>query len=124
ETGAAPIAVTAASTSGNAKALPAAKHGQLAIGTLIKIGDTWKTFDLPKNLTGDQTAAIGYFFQPSIPNRPDGDLPAGAGNVSGEMKKLVDDLEQLDKRLIAASPRDQDRLNAQRADLLDKIVQL
>jgi len=124
ETGAVPMAVTAASTSGNAKAPPAAKHGQLAIGTLIKIGDTWKTFDLPKNLTGDQTAAIGYFFQPSIPNRPEGDLPAGAGNVSGEMKKLVDDLSQLDKRLAAAKPADQDRLNAVRADLLDKIIPL
>jgi thiol-disulfide isomerase/thioredoxin len=124
ETGAAPAAVTAASTGGTAKTAPPAKHGQLAIGTLIKIGDTWKTFDVPKNLTGDQTAVTGYFFQPSIPNRPDGDIPAGAGNVSGEMKKLVDDLEQLDKRLVAARPADQDRLNAQRADLLDKIIQV
>src|SRR5262249_42507807 len=111
-------------TGSAAKTPPPAKHGQLAIGTLIKIGDTWKTFDLPKNLTGEQTNAIGYFFQPSIPNTPDAPLPAGAGNVSGEMKKLVDDLEQLDKRLVAARPNDQDRLNAQRADLLDKIIPL
>ncbi len=124
ETGAAPAAVTAASTGGAAKAAPAAKHGQLAIGTLIKVGDTWKTFDLPKNLTGEQTSITGYFFQPSIPNTPDAALPAGAGNVSGEMKKYVDDLEQLDKRLVAARPADQDRLNAQRADLLDKIIPL
>jgi peroxiredoxin len=38
------------------------------------------------------------------------------------MKKLVDDLEQLDKRLVAAKPADQGRLNASRADLLDKII--
>src|SRR5262245_22359455 len=100
ETGAAPPAVTAASTGSAAKTPPPAKHGQLAIGTLIKIGDTWKTFDLPKNLTGEQTSVTGYFFQPSIPNTPDANIPAGAGNVSGEMKKLVDDLEQLDKRLV------------------------
>jgi thiol-disulfide isomerase/thioredoxin len=99
------------------------KHGQLAIGTLVKVGDAWRMFDLPKNLGGEQAAAaVGYFFQVSFTNRPEADLPAPAGNVSAEMKKLVDDLEQLDKRLIAARPSDQGRLNASRADLLDRIV--
>jgi hypothetical protein len=38
------------------------------------------------------------------------------------MKKLADDLERLDKQLVAAKPADQGRLNAARADLLDKIL--
>jgi thiol-disulfide isomerase/thioredoxin len=121
--GGAGATVSTASTGGAAGRAPAAKHGQLMIGTLIKIGDTWKMFDLPKNLTGDQTAAAGgYFFQPSLASRPDSDAPATTGTVSAEMKKLVDDLEQLDKRLVTAKASDQDRLNASRAELLDKIV--
>ena len=114
----------ASKSSGPAKGAAAgAKHGQLAIGTLIKIGDTWKTFDLPKNLTGDQKGAIGgYFFQPPLTGQTEVNLPAPSGNVSPELKKLADDLEQLDKRLLSAKPADQAKLNATRADLLDKIV--
>jgi len=99
------------------------KHGQLAIGTLVKLGDAWRLIDLPKNLSGDQTAAaVGYFFQASFTNRPEVEAPLPAGNVSEEMKKLADDLERLDKQLVAAKPADQGRLNAARADLLDKIL--
>ena len=40
------------------------------------------------------------------------------------MQKLVDDLERLDKQLVAAKPQiEQARLNADRADLLDKIIE-
>lgn len=99
------------------------KHGQLTIGTLVKVGDAWRMFDLPKNLTGDATAAAaGYFFQASFTSRPEVEAPAQAAGVSAEMKKLVEDLEALDKRLVAAKPAEQSRLNASRADLLDKIV--
>jgi thiol-disulfide isomerase/thioredoxin len=99
------------------------KHGQLAIGTLVKVGDAWRMFDLPKGLAGDQAAAaVGYFFQASFTTRPEIESPAPAATVSKEMQKLVEDLEQLDKRLISARPSDQPRLNATRADLLDKIV--
>jgi hypothetical protein len=102
-----------------------AKHAQVAIGTLLKVGDTWKTFDLPRNLLGDQKdAAIGYFFQPQVVAPPEAEIPAGAGNITAEMKKLVEDLEQLEKRLVSAKAADQGRMNAQRADLLDKIVPL
>jgi thiol-disulfide isomerase/thioredoxin len=99
------------------------KHGQLAIGTLVKSGDAWRLFDLPKNLTGDQTAAaIGYFFQASFTNRPDVEAALPASTVSKEMETLTNDLERLDKQLVAAKPAEQGRLNAARADLLDKIL--
>src|SRR6478735_2691312 len=52
-------------TSTNASKAAPPKSGQLAIGTLIKIGDAWKTFDLPKNLGGETAAVGGYFFQPA-----------------------------------------------------------
>ena len=113
------------STNGAANKAAPPKNGQLAIGTLIKVADTWKTFDLPKNLGAEQGAAVGgYFFQPPTIARPDQELPPQAGTVTPEMKKLVDDLEQLDKRIVAAKPAEQDRLNATRADLLEKIINL
>src|SRR5262249_33365231 len=92
--------------------------------TLIKVGDTWKTFDLPKNLSGEQTAVAGYFFQPPTIARPDQELPPQAGAVTPEMKRLVEDLEQLDKKMVSAKPAEQDRLNAAKADLLEKIIPL
>jgi thiol-disulfide isomerase/thioredoxin len=103
----------------------AKQHGQLVIGTLVKVGDAWKMFDLPKNLSGDQTAsaAVGYFFLAAFDSKPEASLPMVAGAVSPEMQKLTADLEQLDKQLVSATtPAAQARLNASRADLLDKIV--
>ena len=100
------------------------KHAQLAIGTLVKIGDTWRIFDLPKNLSGDQlaNAPTGYFFQASLTRRPDTqETPAGA--VSAEMQKLIADLEKIDKSLAdARSAAEQARLNSSRADLLELLV--
>ena len=101
------------------------KHGQLVIGTLIKIGDTWQAVR-PAQEPGRRSSrppSGGYFFQ-AVVQRPAGYRNAApAGNVSAEMKKLVDDLEQLDKQLAAATSRaEQARLNADRADLLDKII--
>ena len=100
------------------------KHGQLVIGTLVKIADTWKLFDLPKNLGGEQaSASAGYFFQASFSNKPDTAAPAPMGNVSPELEKLVKDLEQLDKKLAAATkPVEQAKLHADRASLLEKII--
>ncbi|HZN32904.1 MAG TPA: redoxin family protein [Pirellulaceae bacterium] len=111
-------------TAGAAAAGAAKQHGQLIVGTLVKVGDAWKLFDLPKNLTGNQTAAAGgYFFLLGAGARAETDVPSAAGGVSPEMQKLTGDLEQLDKRLASATtPAEQARLNATRADLLDKII--
>jgi len=73
---------------------------------------------------GEQSPVAGYFFQPPTIARPDQELPPQAGAVTPEMKRLVEDLEQLDKKFVAAKPADQDRLNASKADLLEKIVPL
>src|SRR5262245_27953668 len=97
--------------------------GQLVVGTLVKVGDAWKLFDLPKNLSGEQTAAVGYFFMIAAENRPEAVATAAAGGVSPEMQKLTGDLEKIDKQLIGAqTPAEQARLNASRAELLDKII--
>ena len=76
--------------------------------------DAWKLFDLPKNLTGDQTAsaAVGYFFLAAFDGKSETDAPMATGAVSAEMQKLTGDLERLDKQLAAAKPTDLARLNA------------
>ena len=58
---------------------------------LVKVGDTWRVFDLPKNLAGEQTAAasVGYFFQASFSNRPEVEAPLPKNTVSAEMQKLL-----------------------------------
>jgi thiol-disulfide isomerase/thioredoxin len=102
------------------------KHGQLVIGTMVKIGDTWRVFDLPKNLAGDQTAAsIGYFFQAAINARPSPTDAVPASSINPEMQKLIVTLEKLDKSIAAAtSSGEQSRLNNERADLLERIIKL
>ena len=102
------------------------KHGQLVIGTLVKVGDTWRIFDLPKNLTGDQTAAasVGYFFQASFSNKPEVEAPAPTNTISAEMQKLIVDLEKLDKQIASTTtPAEQARLHATRSDLAERIIQ-
>ena len=102
------------------------KHGQIVIGTLVKLGDTWRMFDLPKNLAGEQiaSASIGYFFQASLASRPDTTNPMPpAGAVSAEVQRLVQDLEKIDKSLATStSTREQARLNGERADVLERLV--
>ncbi len=103
------------------------KHSQLVIGTMVKIGDTWRVFDLPKNLAGEQTAAasVGYFFQAAINARPETTDPVPGSNINPEMQKLIGTLEKLDKSIASATSKtEQTRLNGERADLLEQIVKL
>ncbi len=39
-------------------------HSQIAVGTLVQVGSTWRLIDLPSNLLDDKTAVAssGYFF--------------------------------------------------------------
>jgi hypothetical protein len=102
------------------------KHGQLVIGTLVKVGDAWRMFDLPKNLVGETAAdaSIGYFFQASFAHRPDVETPAPASSISAEMQKLIADLEKLDKQIATAkSATELARLHATRSDLAEQIIQ-
>jgi hypothetical protein len=103
------------------------KHSQLVIGTMIKIGDTWRVFDLPKNLAGEQTAAasVGYFFQAAINARPEVPENVPGSNINPELQKLIGTLEKLDKSIATATSRtEQARLNAERADLLEQVIKV
>lgn len=100
------------------------KHSQLAIGTIIQVGDAWRLTGLPSGLLQGPsgTASSGFFFG-------DGMARAAAGAESGsgltaEVQQLVAELERIDAQLGNDAPAgDQARLNAQRADVLQQLAE-
>ncbi|HUE69306.1 MAG TPA: TlpA disulfide reductase family protein [Pirellulaceae bacterium] len=100
------------------------KHAQIVVGSLVRVGDGWRMIDLPRTLSADPKAAsLGFFFLAPVANRPEIDAGAVAGDVSEESRKLFDDLNALDRSLAAATSNDElARLNARRADLLEKLI--
>ncbi len=97
------------------------KHDEVQIGTLVRVGDTWRLIDLPQVLAGDQANAetAGFFFQTSLTRQGVGD-PAGTADGG---QKMLDELEKLDKAAEnATTPAEQAKYNTQRADLLEKMA--
>jgi thiol-disulfide isomerase/thioredoxin len=100
------------------------KHAQIVVGSLVRVGDGWRMIDLPGSLSAEPAAAgLGFFFLGPATKRPEVESGAIAGNVSEESRKLFDELNTLDKSLAAATTEDElARLNAKRADLLEKLI--
>jgi thiol-disulfide isomerase/thioredoxin len=94
------------------------KHEQIPIGTLIQVGAAWRLIDAPSQQVA---AAPSFFFpgasavRPETPDMPDSDK---------KLQDLMAKLEQKDKDLATASLGEQPRLNAERADLVEKIAAL
>ena len=100
------------------------KHGQLQVGTLIRVGDKWRVVDVPTGLSpGTDDAVAGFFFQASH-SAPSATVPDMGEGISREIQDLVTALEENDKQLArTTSAKDLARLHAQRADLLSKLAQ-
>ncbi|MEQ8790669.1 MAG: redoxin domain-containing protein [Pirellulaceae bacterium] len=100
------------------------KHSQLGVGTLIQVGDVWRLIDTPQNLReGQASTAAGFFFQASLANLPDSEEPTVAAGLSEESQQLIADYQKIDEQLSRAStPAQQNALNAQRADVLEKLI--
>ena len=92
------------------------KHGQVSIGTLIRVGDGWRVVDIPK-----RESSAGFFYA-SIERAPDV-IEGSPGTVNEGMQKLLDELEKIDEQLGgASSPTTLANLNRSRADVLEKIA--
>ena len=90
------------------------KHEQLQIGTLIRVGDTWRAIGPP--------GEVGYFFTARIADRNEDGGEGGTSN-GAPPQTLLSDLERLDKALNEApSPQQQATITAQKADVLEKIA--
>jgi thiol-disulfide isomerase/thioredoxin len=102
------------------------KHAQVAVGTLVRVGDGWRVIDIPRNLLDDANATpvIGRFFQAPLARSDEGAVPMESG-VSPELQELVTQLEKIDKDLAGATSKDKlQQLNAARADVIEEIIEL
>jgi thiol-disulfide isomerase/thioredoxin len=95
-------------------------NGQLVVGTIVRVDDAWRLIDLPQ-ISGADAAladASGFFFSGASLALND---PAASG-ISGDLQKLVGDLEKIDLALQQASGAAAGKLHDQRADVMESII--
>ena len=96
-------------------------HGQLSIGTLVKVGDAWRLIDVPQISSDgqDEVADSGFFFRSNAAGRAE----LGETGPSQDQQKLLAELEELDRTATEAlTPKQQAEFNSRRTDLLQKIA--
>ncbi|NLS96310.1 MAG: redoxin family protein [Planctomycetaceae bacterium] len=98
------------------------KHGQVQIGTLIRVGDAWRAIQLPSVAENGQEelAASGEFFnKPPTIRQPD--MPATA--PSDALQTAMSELQELDARSASTTdPGARAKFHEARATLLERIV--
>lgn len=100
------------------------KQGMVQIGTLIQVGDAWRLIDAPK-LPGSDVAEIaedGFFYQAALV-RGGGAVNLPASGASEAMQKLIEQLQQIDQAAAGAAPAARSKLHAQRAGLLEQLIE-
>ena len=100
------------------------KHAQLAVGTLVRVGDLWRVVNLPQSLVDGQASSelTGIFFN-AVMTRPVSTEVPVEGGLSEAMQKLIADFEEIDKSLRAATTTTQKiSLHQRRADILEKLT--
>lgn len=99
------------------------KNSQIAIGTLVRVGSTWKVIDLPQGLGGAEITSAGFFFNAPVQNRDTAPEVANDSGISKESQEILQQLEKIDAQL--ASTEDEKaktKLNSQRADIQEKLI--
>ncbi len=94
---------------------------QLMVGTLVKVGETWRLLDVPKLVSeGTAISENGLFFASSTSNR--GTSSSGTGTaISATMEKLIKEIETIETKL--QDPKaDKAKLHSQKADLLEQLI--
>ncbi len=94
--------------------------GQLLIGTLVQVGNSWRAVGLPV-MDGEQDSvarASGIFFSPAAPEVQSETASEGAAG----MQDLVAELEKLDTQLASADEKSAPALHSARADIVEKII--
>lgn len=99
----------------------AGKHRQLLLGTLIQLGDAWRIVDLPVALKDNETTAPGIFFGNPL-DQPGEYQNLTEGNPQAD-RKLMDELEEVDKKLAVSTIAQTAELNVRRAEILEKIIE-
>ena len=97
------------------------KTGEVLVGTLVQVGDGWRVIGAPRLAAdGSGKFAAGFFFHPAI----GAESRQTTGGPSEASQKLLADIEKLDAALQkAATVEEKAKLNAQRADLVEKVAE-
>jgi thiol-disulfide isomerase/thioredoxin len=91
------------------------QHGQLPVGTLIKVGESWRLIGLP---SGDDA---GFFFAAAA--RPTLPVATGVPQPDAKTQELVQKLEELDKQLASArGPAAAQQVYQQRVAMLRELA--
>jgi thiol-disulfide isomerase/thioredoxin len=99
------------------------KHEQVLIGTLVQVGSTWRIIDAPQLLSNrpGETTTAGIFFRGPTPQTQE---VAGENGpkIDEAVRKVVVEMQAIDKQLAEAAPAEQNKLNARRAALLRQLI--
>jgi thiol-disulfide isomerase/thioredoxin len=90
------------------------KPAPLSVGTLVRVGDTWRLIDLP---TMSEQGTEPFFFPMGKPQMPDGAPLAGPGQPSESMQKIMEELQKLPD-LASSTPAD----HAKRVELTKQMA--
>ncbi len=96
------------------------KGGQVYVGSLVRVGDTWRPIDLPQvpGAQGELADSVG-FFSPRIADRGVGEL---GGQESEKLKPILAKLREIEGKLSASSAQGRPGLLAEQANLLGQVV--
>ncbi len=98
------------------------QHGQVQIGTLVKLGDAWRAIQLPnpsEDAQGEMAASGEFFNKPPTIRQPE--MPSTA--PSDELQEAMAELQELDAQLAAATDAEtRTRCHEARARLLQRVV--
>jgi len=96
------------------------KGGQVYVGSLVRVGDTWRAIDLPQvpGAQGEIADSVG-FFSPRIADRNAGEP---GGQESEKLKPILAKLRDIEGKLSASSAQNRPGLLAEQANLLGQVV--
>lgn len=99
------------------------KHGQIGLGTLIRIGENWKLLDAPGGSAGEGAVAAnpqGYFFSVAYSG---GANAARLDGMGGNLQEILGELEGLDRKMAEASTPDaREKVALERIAVIKKVI--
>jgi hypothetical protein len=97
------------------------KTSQVQMGTMLRVGDTWRLIDVPTPVTEDKEIAAGtLFFTPTMPNGTGGPVPDG--DAKELFAKLDENQKEIDQATQKAETEKVKKLKVERVALIEKLL--
>ena len=95
------------------------EFGNLAVGTLVKVGEGWRAIELPGLIENGKAVANGGLFINSTDSVAS---TSPAAEPASAMSPLLEKFEALEKKLSAAKGDEAVKLEGERAELFSKLI--